>query len=301
MATTGGIHALYIVCQGLLEPGDEVIVPDPEWPPSMGNIKAAHAVPVPCPLHEHLGWRYDLDELRSKVTPKTRAIYINSPQNPTGGVLTRGDVEQIAALCRERDLWLISDESYEDVVFDMCAREPGLVAGHARTDGVLHPARFTPAGFRRGMRCRTMKVLFYTASNIAWSQRWRHRRARGIAGASGVPDGAAGPARPVYGIRSAGGVLSGEPPKGRSRVPPIDFAWRRRDGWPDSIPGRWRSTDLTRSDRLRPGADFGVRAAKAASASASPAIGAIDRRPGVDGELFGSSQFGSSFQLVSSC
>ena len=98
MVTTGGIHALYVMCQGLLEPGDEVIVPDPEWPPCMGNIKAAHAVPVPCPLHERLGWRYDLDELESKITPKTRAIYINSPNNPTGGVLTRADIQAIAAI-----------------------------------------------------------------------------------------------------------------------------------------------------------------------------------------------------------
>src|SRR5947208_2432540 len=93
MVTTGGIHALYITCQALLEPGDEVIVPDPEWPPCAGNVKAAHGVPVPCPLHERLGWRYDLDQLASCVTARTRAIYVNSPQNPTGGVLTRGDLE----------------------------------------------------------------------------------------------------------------------------------------------------------------------------------------------------------------
>ena len=68
LVTTGGIHALYILCHGLLEPGDEVIVPDPEWPPAMGNIKLAHGVVVPCPLHERLGWRFDLDELESKIT-----------------------------------------------------------------------------------------------------------------------------------------------------------------------------------------------------------------------------------------
>ena len=92
MVTTGGIHGLFIICQALLEPGDEVIVPDPEWPPCVGNIRLAHGVPVPCPLHESRGWRYDLDELASKITPKTRAIYVNSPGNPTGGVLTRADV-----------------------------------------------------------------------------------------------------------------------------------------------------------------------------------------------------------------
>ena len=103
MVTTGGIHALFIVCQALLEPGDEVIVP------------------VPCPLHESLGWRYDLAELESKITAKTRAIYLNSPHNPTGGVLTREDVAAIAAIAERRNLWIISDEAYEDVVFDAAA------------------------------------------------------------------------------------------------------------------------------------------------------------------------------------
>ena len=117
MVTNGGIHALYIVCQALLEPGDEVIVPDPEWPPCMRQRRRAR-VRCRCPaaLHERLGWRYDLDELEAKITPRTRAIYINSPHNPTGGVLTRADVE---AHRRDRaakhDLWLISDEAYEDV------------------------------------------------------------------------------------------------------------------------------------------------------------------------------------------
>ena len=101
MVTTGGIHALYIICQALLEPGDEVIVPDPEWPPCVGNILAAHAVPVPCALHERLDWRFDLEELESKITPRTRAIYVNSPSNPTGGVLSRQDLEGISAIASQ--------------------------------------------------------------------------------------------------------------------------------------------------------------------------------------------------------
>src|SRR5687768_3618825 len=84
MVTSGGIHGVFATCQGLLEPGDEVLVPDPEWPPAPGNILYSRAVPVGYPLHESRGWRPDVEEMRRLVTDKTRAIYINSPHNPTG-------------------------------------------------------------------------------------------------------------------------------------------------------------------------------------------------------------------------
>ena len=104
----------------------------------MGNIRLAHGVVVPCPLHERLGWRYDLDELESKITPRTKAIYINSPHNPTGGVLTRADIERIAAIADAHGIWIISDEAYEDVRLRRCAaREPGVAAGHVRADAVV--------------------------------------------------------------------------------------------------------------------------------------------------------------------
>jgi aspartate aminotransferase len=177
MVTTGGIHALYIIFHALLEPGDEVIVPDPEWPPAAGNIKAAHGVPVMCPLSESLGWRFDLDELASKVTPRTRAVYINSPNNPTGGVLTRDDITRIANLCRDRGIWLVSDEAYEDVVFDGEHVSPGSVPdAYDRTISMFTFSKsYAMTGLRLGyivardprLRERMKKVLFYTASNIA--------------------------------------------------------------------------------------------------------------------------------------
>src|SRR5262245_59386253 len=63
LVTNGGIHGVYLACRALFEPGDEVIIPDPLWPPATGNVLAAQAVPVPCRLRETSGWRYDLDEL----------------------------------------------------------------------------------------------------------------------------------------------------------------------------------------------------------------------------------------------
>ena len=177
MVTTGGIHGLYIVCQALLEPGDEVIIPDPEWPPCVGNIRAAHGVPVPCPLHEDLGWRFDLEELASKIGPKTRAIYINSPNNPTGGVLTREDIARIVDICRQRGLWLISDEAYEDVVFEGEHVSPAsLPDAYEKTLSMFTFSKsYAMTGLRLGylaaadpqLRDRMKKVLFYTASNVA--------------------------------------------------------------------------------------------------------------------------------------
>lgn len=178
MVTTGGIHALFMACQGLLEPGDEVIVPDPEWPPCVGNVLAARAVPVPCPLRERLGWRYDLDELASKITDKTRVIYLNTPHNPTGGVLTRDDLQAIADLAAKHGLWIFADEAYEDVVFDgvehvSIASLPGM---YERTLPLYTFSKtYAMTGLRLGyvavkdpkLRERMKKVLFYTASNIA--------------------------------------------------------------------------------------------------------------------------------------
>ena len=177
LVTNGGIHGLYMLCQALLEPGDEVLVPDPEWPPAAGNVLSAKGVPVGVPLYEASGWRYDLDELERKITPKTRVLYLNSPNNPTGGVLTRADLERIASIARERNLWVISDEAYEDVVFEgehvSIASLPGM---YDRTIPLYTFSKsYAMTGLRLGyvsikdpvIRDRAKKVLFYTASNIA--------------------------------------------------------------------------------------------------------------------------------------
>ena len=177
LVTNGGIHGLHLLCHALLEPGDEVLVPDPEWPPTPAQVLLARGVPVPCPLHESNGWRYDFDELESKITPKTRVLYLNSPNNPTGGVLTRADLERLAAIAEAHDLWVISDEAYEDVVFEgehvSIASLPGM---YERTIPLFTFSKsYAMTGLRLGyvaikdpaVRDRARKLLFYTASNIA--------------------------------------------------------------------------------------------------------------------------------------
>jgi aspartate/methionine/tyrosine aminotransferase len=103
MVTSGGIHGLYVVCQGLLEPGDEVLTPI-RRPLGGGQVRSARRAGA-ARLYESRNWRPDVDEMARLVTPKTRAIYLNSPSNPTGGVLERSDLEAIAALApRARSL-----------------------------------------------------------------------------------------------------------------------------------------------------------------------------------------------------
>ena len=175
--TNGGTHGIYAAMHALLEPGDEVIVPDPEWPPTMAIVTAAGGVPVQVPLHEELGWRWDLDELERAITPKTRALYLNSPNNPTGGILTRADLERLAAIARERNLWVVSDEAYEDVVFKgehvSIASLPGM---YERTIPLYTFSKtYAMTGVRVGyfaikdpvLRARAIKVVLYTTSNVS--------------------------------------------------------------------------------------------------------------------------------------
>jgi aspartate aminotransferase len=172
----GGLHALYLVFQALLEPGDEVVLPDPTWPPATGTVLAAQGVPVRCPLYEAHGWRFELDEVEQAITPKTRAIYVNTPHNPTGGMLTPADVERITAIARERGLWVISDEAYEDIVFDgehiSLASVPGM---YERTIPIYTFSKsYAMTGLRLGytairdvtIRERAKKLLFYTTGNV---------------------------------------------------------------------------------------------------------------------------------------
>ncbi len=174
--TNGGTHAIWAVMHALFEPGDEMIVPDPEWPPTMAIAIAAQAVPIAVPLHERLGWRWDLDELERAITPRTRVIYVNSPNNPTGGVLTRADLERIAGLARDRDLWVLSDEAYEDLVFRgehvSIASFPGM---YERTIPIYTFSKsYAMTGLRLGyfalrdkvLRDRAIKVVAYTTSNV---------------------------------------------------------------------------------------------------------------------------------------
>jgi aspartate aminotransferase len=177
MVSNGGTHGLYAVMHTLLEPGDEVIIPDPEWPPTMAIVKTAGGVGVQVPLREELGWRWSIDEVERAITPKTKVLYLNTPNNPSGGVLTRADLERLAQIAKDRNLWVVSDEAYEDVVYNgehiSIASLPGM---YERTIPVYTMSKsYAITGVRVGyfamrdekLRDRALKIVLYTTSNVS--------------------------------------------------------------------------------------------------------------------------------------
>src|SRR5262245_24992783 len=117
IVTPGAKMMIFSVIQSVVDPGDEVICPDPGYPAYEAAVRMAGAMPVPVKLEESKQFRFDLNELARQITPRTKMIVINSPQNPTGGVLTIDDLRKIADLARKHDLLILSDEIYSEIYY----------------------------------------------------------------------------------------------------------------------------------------------------------------------------------------
>ncbi len=151
--TVGGKGVMLYAILGLVDPGDEVLVPDPGYPIYESLTSFVGATPVPVPIRMENDFRLDVDELESLVTPRTRVLFINSPANPTGGVLTRADNERIAELAIEHDLWVVSDEIYARILYDgaehvSIASLPGMAERTIILDGFSKTYAMT--GWRLG-------------------------------------------------------------------------------------------------------------------------------------------------------
>ena len=116
--TSGGSEGLMAAALTLYDAGDEVLVPNPGFVLYGPQARLAGAKPVPYPLRERRAFQPDFDEIESLVTDHTRAIVVNSPSNPTGTVFPRTTVERFAELAEEHDLSIVSDEVYEEMVYD---------------------------------------------------------------------------------------------------------------------------------------------------------------------------------------
>ncbi len=118
MVTAGGQEAMYLSLQSILEPGDEVLVPDPGYSQFYSCVRLLGGVVIPMPSLSNDNACPDLEAARALVTGKTRAIIINSPHNPTGGVLSGEQLERICNFAEEHDLILLSDEAYDHLIYD---------------------------------------------------------------------------------------------------------------------------------------------------------------------------------------
>ncbi|MGB3306194.1 MAG: pyridoxal phosphate-dependent aminotransferase [Thermomicrobiales bacterium] len=152
VVTPGGKPVMFFLMLALLEKGDEAIFPDPGFPIYQSMIDFSGAKAVPIPLREENGFRLDVEELESLVTDRTRLLIINSPANPTGGVLERSDLEAIARIAVEHDLIVMSDEIYAELLYEgehvSIATYPGMAERTVILDGFSKTYAMT--GWRLG-------------------------------------------------------------------------------------------------------------------------------------------------------
>jgi aspartate aminotransferase len=118
VVTNGGMHALFCTMQTILNPGDEVIIPQPNWTATAWIITISGGVVKKVRLRPEMEYRWDPEELAAAVTPKTKAILINSPQNPTGAIMTEEDLHAVLRVAEKHGLYIIADEAYEDITYD---------------------------------------------------------------------------------------------------------------------------------------------------------------------------------------
>jgi aspartate aminotransferase len=138
IVTAGGKQALYNTALVLFGPGDEVITHAPYWPTLTEQIKLAEATPVLAHTHADDGFAIRADAILAAVTPRTRAIIINSPCNPTGALISESELTAIAEAAAQRGIWIVVDLCYEKLIYDKVAHNlPGILAATHRDRTVL--------------------------------------------------------------------------------------------------------------------------------------------------------------------
>jgi aspartate aminotransferase len=183
VVTNGAMHGLYLTFRALLEPGNEVILPDPMWTEIAENIRLAGGVPVRCNMLRQGTLSYRAADLEPLITPQTKAIFINTPHNPTGLVLERTVLQELVDLAVRRNLILISDEAYEHVIFDGCQHvSPGSLRGaEERTITLFSTSKsYAMSGLRVGFIAtrqslfleRVKKLLRCTTNGVNSLAQW---------------------------------------------------------------------------------------------------------------------------------
>jgi aspartate/methionine/tyrosine aminotransferase len=151
--TASGMQAVQLAVRMIAGAGDEVLIPTPAWPNIAAaiGVNGARAVDVPMSLGAN-GVTLDLDRLRAAVTPRTRAIAVNSPSNPSGWTATKEELAAILALAREKDLWIVADEIYGRFVYDGSLRAPSFKDVMDENDRIMFVQTFSKNWAMTGWR-----------------------------------------------------------------------------------------------------------------------------------------------------
>ena len=176
--TNGGIHAYFLALSSVIEQGDEVIIQDPTWMSHFNIIKMTGGVPVSIPVCAEENWCMRPEAIVASITPKTKAIVINSPSNPTGGIYDKETLEGIIEIALKYDLFIISDEVYDQIILDETEKFTSIASYKAIKDRLLLCNSFSKTyamtGWRIGYLCcpskilnQTLKVSQCTITNVA--------------------------------------------------------------------------------------------------------------------------------------
>jgi len=154
LVCNGAMNGLYTAFHALAQPGDEFIMPDPTWTETADNVTLAGGIPIRVRLDSADGYRYEAEAVAAAVTPRTRAIVINSPHNPTGLVITESDLHAILEVAARHGLWVLSDEAYEHVLFDDNRHVSPASLGYDRVISVFSMSKsYAMSGLRLGYLC----------------------------------------------------------------------------------------------------------------------------------------------------
>lgn len=161
IVTVGVSEALDLAARAILNPGDEVVYHEPCYVSYPAVVRLAHGVPVPVETRAEDGFRLGREGLEKKLGPRTKAIFLNFPNNPTGATLERRDVEEIAALARERDLLVVTDEIYAELTYEGEHVSIASLPGMKERTIFLHgfSKAFAMTGFRLGYACSTPELV----------------------------------------------------------------------------------------------------------------------------------------------
>ena len=171
VVTPGGKPVITFGILATVNPGDEVIVPNPGFPIYESAVRFAGGTPVSLLLREERDFRFGAEDIEKLITPRTKMVILNSPHNPTGSVLTPKDLDEIASLLRERDIWVLSDEIYSKIIYEgtheSIATRPGMAERTILMDGFSKTYAMT--GWRLGygvMNPTVAKHVARLATNV---------------------------------------------------------------------------------------------------------------------------------------